>query len=62
MNSVLYSVLYITEEKRMLIQRSNKHHLKDDVDEVFLFDFDFSYAVDDIHSVDTMVIAPISRL
>ena len=46
----------------MLIQRSNKHHLKDDVDEVFLFDFDFSYAVDDIHSVDTMVIAPISRL
>ena len=32
----------ITEEKRMLIQQSNKHHLKDDVDEVFDSDFDFS--------------------
>jgi len=46
----------------MLIQQSNKHQLKDDVDEVFYSDFDFSYAVYDIHSVGTMVMAPILRL
>lgn len=46
----------------MLIQQSNKHQLKDDVDEVFCSDFDFPYAVDDIHSVGTIVIAPILRL
>ena len=46
----------------MLIQQSNKHQLKEDVAEVFYSDFDFSYVVDDVHSLGTIVIAPILRL